>query len=138
MPRLIKACHHRLLVLRYQYGSHVRSGLTNLFNRDDHSILGLLASWIDTCKVLSEVVEDVSGMSAYLLGSVQSHIPKETPDVGCCEIDPIASTVFVDFDLLGDSSICEDDHLVPSAFCTDAEDVGTHLVWRNHLRRNLS
>lgn len=43
-----------------------------------------------------------------------SYIPKESPDIGCCEVDPIVSTVLVNLDLLGNGSICEHDHLIMS------------------------
>lgn len=55
-------------------------------------------------------------MSASPDGGVRSYIPKETPDIGCGEVDPICSTELIDLDLFGNSCVGKYDHLKRSAF----------------------
>jgi hypothetical protein len=45
----------------------------------------------------------------------RSYPPKETPDIGCGKVDAIASTEFINLNLLGDGCVGEYDHLRLSA-----------------------
>jgi hypothetical protein len=67
-----------------------------------------------------------------------SYIPKETPDIGCSEVDPVASTELIDLDLLCDGSVGENDHLMMSASIPRRGGEEAYLVWLNHLRCDLS
>ena len=65
VPCLIQACDHSLLALAsLATAQSCSDDLTYLLDVDDHAILGLLACWVDTCKVLSEIVEYRTGISA--------------------------------------------------------------------------
>jgi len=65
VPCLIQACDHSLLALAsLATARSCADALTHLLDVDDHSILGLLARRVDTCKVVSEIVEYRSALSA--------------------------------------------------------------------------
>lgn len=67
VPCLIQTSDHSLLTLASSATTlSCVDDLTHLLDVDDHTILGLLACWIDTCKVLSEIVEYRSAISACL------------------------------------------------------------------------
>ena len=76
-------------------------------------------------------------MSAYLLGSVQSYIPKETSDIGCGKVNTVASTELINLDLLGDGCIGEYDHLRTSAPNLAPVVKEAYLIRLDHLRCNL-
>jgi hypothetical protein len=81
----------------------------------DHAVQWLLAGRIDTGKVFTKVVEDGTERSAaFHFSRDPISLPKETPDVGGGKVDPFATAVLVDLDLLHDRSIGEDDHLIVS------------------------
>lgn len=77
-------------------------------------------------------------MSAYLLGSVQSYIPKETSDIGCGKVNTVASTEVINLDLLGDGCIGEYDHLRTSAPDPAPVIMKAYLIRLDHLGCDLS
>ena len=68
----------------------------------------------------------------------QSYIPKETSDIGCGEVDPVASTELIDLNLLGNGSVGEYDHLRSSASMSVPMIKEAYLIWLDHLRCDLS
>jgi hypothetical protein len=68
----------------------------------------------------------------------RSYPPKETPDIGCGEVDPIASTELINLNLLGDGCVGEYDHLRASASIPARVMVEAYLIRLNHLGCDLS
>jgi hypothetical protein len=77
-------------------------------------------------------------MSANLVEALQSYIPKETPDIGCGKVDAIASTEFINLNLLGDGSVGKYNHLRTSAPNPAPVVMKAYLIRLNHLRCDLS